>query len=576
MSFGGGGNDSAKKSYKLQKKQIAAQNAYNAQQHKYNWGIDGNGNQLKNADGTNQGSNWSQHYYNVETLEKQKQIDQAAKDYQEDTAQQNWEMGKSQQTYEWEQQDKIYDKSEDQYVDTILFNQIEYNDAKERENKVLEEQFIQFGFENQNMIADLYEGIGGKGFDQAAQKLGLLKTEDAIESQKVSMLTKLQHQTKSAKYSDASVKIGMLDKKGKAEHTEASLVQDLATSEANNRFKKAALLMDVDQQGRGVEFQNEMIRRQTSATYADAAHKSQERAIEALKRQGQAQLSQAGRSQGKAVQMVLAELGRQSAYLSETLIRGTASAESKAKFNSQTQASSKAKSQLQLQQLQEDSKNNINKTLLNLEESQRDLKISDTKSVLNLDQIKNQIFNNVENTAIDVKTLENNLLHAQSATGLNLKKIDWDIDNLGSQFKNNQDILKASIDSAVEVSALNQKGLLRDLEAANLQAEAKRLLDPSMGREALNLDYYKPLDLPEAVYQDPLEPKVPPAPIPGAMPDSSIGTAGVLNAAAGGAIAGMSTAGMLSSGGLLAGLKLSQYSNPIGWAVGAMSFLSQL
>ena len=570
MSFGGG-ND---KALKFQKKQIKQQDKFNKQQYEYLWGIDSStGEQNYNPDGTKQGSNWAQHYYNVESLEKQKQADQEQRDYQEETAQQNWEMGKSQQTYEWEQQDKIYDKSRDQYEDTILFNQIEYNDALERENKVLEEQFIQFGFENQNMIADLYEGIGVKGFDAAAQKLGLLKTEDAIENQKASKLIDLKQQTQSAQYGDASVKLDMLDKKGTTQYKDAGMVQDLAINEANNRFKQASLMMDVKQQGRGVEFENEMIRRQTRSTYADAAHKSQERAIESLKRQGQAQLSQAGRSQGKAVQMVLAELGRQSAYLSETLIRGTAAAEAKAKFNSQTQASTKAKSKLQLQQIKEDSKNNIEKTLLNLEESQRDLKVSDAKSVLNLDQIRNQILNNVETTAIDVKTLENNLLHAQSSAGLNLKKIDWDIDNLGSNFKTNQDILKASIDSAVEVSALNQKDLLRDKQAADLEAEARLMLDPSIGREALNLDYYQPLELPEAVYQDPQEPQVPPAPIPGAVPDTSLGTAGIAGAAAGAAIAGVTTATTMAASSSLA---IANAATPIGWAVAGLSFLSQL
>ena len=572
MSFGGGGGN--KKALEFQKEQVKQQDTFNKQQYEYNWGIDAEtGEQLTNADGTKQGANWGQHYYNIETLEKRKQADQEQRAYQEETARQQWEMGKSQQTYQWEQQDKIYDKSEDQYEKTLLFNQLEYNDALERENQVLEEQFIQFAFENQNIIADLYEGVGGKGFDQAAQKLGLLKTEDAIESQKQKQLINLKQQTQSSRYADASTKIDMLDKKGQQQFREAGLVQDLAFNEANNRFKKASLFMDVAQQGRGAEFQNELIRRQTSAAYADAAHKGQERAIEALQRQGQAQLSQAGRSQGKAVQMVLAELGRQSAYISETLIRGSSVAEARQKFNDITAESNKAKASLAINQIGEDNKNNLQKTLLNIEESQRNLKISDSKSALNLDKIKKEIFNNIENTTLDVKTLENNLLHAQSETGLNLKKIDWDIDNLGSRFKNNQDVLRASIESAVEVSALNQKDILRDKQQANLEAEARRMIDPSTNRDALNLDNFMPIDLPEAVYQDPLEPKLPPAPIPGAMPDTSMGVAGIAGAATGAAIAGIgvatATAGMTGTFGALAG-------GPLGWIVGGLSFLSQL
>ena len=570
MSFGGGSKNAG---VDFQKEQVKQQDKFNKQQYEYNWGIDADtGQQLTNPDGTKKGANWGQHYYNIETLEKRKQADQETRDYQQETARQQWEMGKSQQTYQWEQQDKIYDKSEDQYENTILFNQVEYNDALERENQVLEEQFIQFAFENQNIIADLYEGVGGKGFDQAAQKLGLLKTEDAIEGQKQKQLINLKQQTQSGRYADASTKIDMIDKKGQQQFREAGLVQDLAFNEANNRFKKASLFMDVAQQGRGADFQNELIRRQTSSAYADAAHKGQERAIEALQRQGQAQLSQAGRSQGKAVQMVLAELGRQSAYISETLIRGSSVAEARQKFNDITAESGKAKAALAINQIGEDNTNNLQKTLLNIEESQRNLKISDSKSALNLDKIKKEIFNNIENTTIDVKTLENNLLHAQSETGLNLKKIDWDIDNLGSRFKNNQDVLRASIESAVEVSALNQKDILRDKQQANLEAEARRMIDPSTNRDALNLDNFKPIELPKAVYQDPLEPKLPPAPIPGAMPDSSMGVAGIAGAAAGAAVMGTTvaaaTAGKAWAGSLAGG--------PLGLIVGGLAFLSQL
>ena len=68
--------------------------------------------------------------------------------------------------------------------DTLLFNQVEYNDAIEREEAVLNEQFISAAFENQGLIADLYESTGTKGFDKVSQQLGLLKQEDLIESQK--------------------------------------------------------------------------------------------------------------------------------------------------------------------------------------------------------------------------------------------------------------------------------------------------------------------------------------------------------------------------------------------------------
>ena len=577
MSFGGGGGGS-KDAIKHQNEQIKKKFEYDKKNYEYQWGIDeSTGEQLTNADGTKQGTRWEDYYRAQESLDLRKQADQETKKYQEDTADQQWEMGKAQQDYQWDQQDKVFAKSEDQYESTLLFNQIEYNDALEREKAVLDEKFIESAFQNQGLIQDLYEATGTAGYDKAAQKLGLLKTEDTIESQKQKKLTTLNQNTASARLQKAGTQLNLVDKSGRTDFEKAGLIQDFAISEAANRFKKASLVMDVGQQDRAAEFQNELIRRQTSDTYAKAAHESNERTIAALKAQGQASLTQAGRSQGKAVQMVLAELGRQNAYMAEMVVRGAGAAEARAKQNSINAASYKQKAKLQLDKIAEDSSSALEKTMLNLEEKDRDLKITNAKGELTFDQIRKQVYDNIENTSIDVKTLENNLKHAQTDVGLNLKKIDWNIDNLGSRFKTNQDILKASLDSAVEVSAMNQKDILRAKQQANLEAEARRMLDPSIGREQLDLVNYKPLDLPDTKYQDPQEPKLPPAPIEGAYMDTSIGAAGFAGAALGGVSTGLATyAGISAAASSGAAWATGLAAGPIGVAVGALSFLSAL
>ena len=557
---GGGGSDDV---IDHQNEQIKKKFEYDKKNYEYLWGIDeSSGEQLFNADGTKKGTQWKNYYTSVEGLELKKQADQEQKAYQEETANQNWEMGKSQQQYQWDQQDAIYDKNREQYEDVLLFNRVEYNDALEREESVLNEQFISAAFENQGLIADLYESTGTKGFDQVSQKLGLLKQEDLIESQKQKQLINLQQSTAGARFAEAGTKIGMLDQAGKTQFQQAGIVQDLFVKESDRRFKKASLLMDVDTQDRIAQHQNDLIRRENKAAYGKAAHESTERNLQALKAQGQAALTQSGRSQGKAVQMVLAELGRQNAYIAESLIRGTGAAEARMKNNLANVATAKQKSQLNLQQIAEESGQNIEKTLLNLQETERNLKIGNAKGELNLDQIRKQVFDNIENTTLDVKTLENNLKHTQTETGLNLKKIDWDVDNLGSRFKTNQDILKATLDSAVEASAMSRQDIARDLRQANLEAEARRMLDPSAGREELNLDRFQPIDLPTPKYQDPQEPDLPPAPIEGAMMDSSLGAADFAGAALTGVTAGLGAAAM--------------FSNPVGWAVGALTFLSSL
>ncbi len=569
MSFGGGGG--SKDSIRHQNEQIRKRFEYDKKNYEYNWGIDEKtGEQLTNPDGTKKGVQWENYYTAVEGLELKKQADQEQKAYQEETAQQNWEMGKSQQQYQWDQQDAVYQKNKDQYEDTLLFNRVEFNDAIEREEAVLNEQFISAAFENQGLIADLYESTGTKGFDKVSQELGLLKQEDLIESQKQKQLLNLKQSTAGAKFSQAGTKLGMLDQAGRTQFQQAGIVQDLFVKESANRFKKASLLMDVDTQDRIAQHQNDLIRRENKATYAKAAHESTERNLQALKSQGQAALTQAGRSQGKAVQMVLAELGRQQAYIAETLIRGSGAAEARMKNNLANVATFKQKSKLNLQQIAEESGQNIEKTLLNLQETERNLKIGNAKGELNLDQIRKQVFDNIENTTLDVKTLENNLRHTQSETGLNLKKIDWDVDNLGSRFKTNQDILKANLDSAVKASVRNRKDIARDLKQANLEAEARRMLDPSKGRDALDLDKFKPIDLPTPKYQDPQEPSLPPAPIEGAMMDTSMGAAGFAGAALTGTVAGLGAAAAATQLGWTAA------AGPIGWAIGGLSFLSSL
>ena len=572
MSFGGGGGGGSKDVIRHQNEQIRKKFEYDKKNYEYQWGIDeSTGEQLTNDDGTKKGVQWKNYYTAKEGLDLKKQADQEQKAYQEETAQQNWEMGKSQQQYQWDQQDAVYEKNREQYEDTLLFNQVEYNDAIEREEAVLNEQFISSAFENQGLIADLYESTGTKGFDKVSQELGLLKQEDLIESQKQKQLLNLKQSTAGARFAKAGTQIGMLDQAGRTQFQQAGLVHDLFAKESDRRFKKSTLLMDVDTQDRVAQHQNDLIRRETKNAYAKAAHESTERNLQALKSQGQAALTQSGRSQGKAVQMVLAELGRQNAYIAESLIRGSGAAEARMKNNLANVATFKQKSKLNLQQIAEESGQNIEKTLLNLQETERNLKIGNAKGQLNLDQIRKQVFDNIENTTLDVKTLENNLRHTQSETGLNLKKIDWDVDNLGSRFKTNQDILKANLDSAVEASARSRKDIARDLKQANLEAEARRMLDPAAGRDALDLDEFKPIDLPTPKYQDPQEPQLPPAPIEGAMMDSSVGAAGFAGAALGGVTAGLGVAAMAQPLGMAAGAL-----NPLGWAVGALSFLSSL
>ena len=72
-------------------------------------------------------------------------------------------------------------------------------------------------------------------------------------------------------------------------------------------------------------------------------------------------------------------------------------------------------------------------------------------------------------------------------------------------------------------------------------------------------------------YQDPMEPKLPPAPIEGAYINANLGS-NVGGAAVGAITTGLSVAAATSGVSALGALA----GGPIGWAVGALSFLSAL
>jgi hypothetical protein len=571
-----GSRSSQNKIIEHQNEQIKKQYEYDLKNYEFQYGLekdaDGNFVQKFDSDGSKKGVLNNQYEYAVEGLKLRKQADQDAQDYQEETANQNWEMGKAQQDYQWQQEDRIYKKNIDQYNEQRDFNELEFNDNIAREQAVLEERVLESAFQNQGIIQDLYEATGTAGFDKTQAQLGLLNRENTIEYQKQKQLTNLKQSTRGAGYRTAGKELDILESRGQGRFQKASAYLDLARQETENRFAKARVNLDSKTQQQALSFQNEMIRREQNKNALDTAKQIEDQEIAALKASGQAQLTQAGRSQGKAVNMIMAELGRHNGYLAESLIRGQDIAGARMKQNRINSLNVVQKAAMAEQQLDVSSIQNIQRTMTNVGEIDRTMKMSDARSQLDLDEIKQGVFNNVENASMDVKKLETDLLAAQTETGINLKKIDFDLDNLGSRFKTNQDIIKASLESAVRTTDMNMKDIYRAKKQADLQAEARKMLDPSVGRDELNLDKFKPIELPDPIYQDPQAPEVGPPPIQGATQSTvSFGQA-LPGAALSGVTAGLATAGAtagMKSLGALAG-------GPAGLIVGGLTFLGGL
>ena len=571
-----GGRSSQNKIIEHQNEQIRKQYEYDLKNYEFQYGLekdaDGNFVQKFDDDGTKSGVLNNQYEYQLESLNLRKQADQETRDYQEETANQNWEQGKSMQQFQWDQEDRLFNKNTEQYESQLDVNELEYQDSLARERAVLDERFIESAFQNQGIIQDLYEATGTAGFNKTQAKLGLLNRENTIEYQKQKQLTNLKQSTKGAGYSTAAKQLDILDGRGKSRYQTATQYLDLASKEAENRFAKERLNLDTRTQTQALEFQNEMLRRESNKQALDTAKQIEDQEVQALRAQGQAQLTQAGRSQGKAVQGILAELGRQNNYLAEALIRGQDVAGARMKQNRLTALNTVQRAAIAEQQINFKTVENINKAMLNVGEINRGMKMSDAKGQISLDEIQQGVMNNVENASLDVRKLEDELTAAQTETGLSLKKMDFDLDMLGSRFKTNQDIISTQLESAVKTSEMNMKDIYRAKTQADLNAEARRMLDPSQGRNLVDLENFRPIELPEAIYQDPMAPEVGPPPIQGATQSTvSFGQA-LPGAALSGAVAGIGTYSALA--GL--GGKAATMATPLGWAVGLGSMFMGL
>ena len=544
-----GGRSAQNKIIDHQNEQQRRQYEYDLKNYEFQYGLerdaDGNFVQQFDEDGTKSGVLNNQYEYQLESLNLRKQADQETRDYQEETANQNWEQGKSMQQFQWDQEDRLFNKNTEQYESQLDVNELEYQDSLARERAVLNERFIESAFQNQGIIEDLYEATGTAGFNKTQAKLGLLNRENTIEYQKQKQLTNLKQSTRGAGYSTAAKQLDILDGRGKGRYQTATQYLDLASKEAENRFAKERLNLDTRTQTQALEFQNEMLRRESNKQALDTAKQIEDQEVQALRAQGQAQLTQSGRSQGKAVQGILAELGRQNNYLAESLIRGQDVAGARMKQNRLTALNTVQRAAIAEQQINFKTVENINKAMLNVGEIDRGLKMSDAKGQISLDEIQQGVMNNVENASLDVRKLENELTSAQTETGLSLKKMDFDLDMLGSRFKTNQDIIRTQLESAVRASEMNQKDAYKAKRQADLNAEARRMLDPSKGRNLVDLENFRPIELPEAIYQDPMAPEVGPPPIEGAMQSNvSFGQA-LPGAALTGVTSGIAAASML-------------------------------
>ena len=547
-------NPAGDEANRLQREQMEKQYEYETKVYDFNW--EGSASDPK-------GAQWKKYNHAVENLAIQKANAKRQRDYQNDSAMQNWELGVAQQDYQHDQSMRQFRKSEQIAGSQLTYNQAELQAALAREKNVLNEQFIESAFKNQSLIQDLYEDTGGAGYDKAAALLGLDDTQGQLQHQETKQLTNLKHAVGDAQFNQASKQIQLLDKQGQADYNKANIVQQLAGNQAQSKFKKLELDLSASAAKTRADFENDLIRREISDNKFKAARSLTQERIKAMQQMGQASLTQAGRSQGKAVQMVLAELGRQQAYTVESMIRGEDLARARMKNNRIEAINTESSIKVKKASIDYDTLQQVGQASRDIDEANRDLRINDQQGKLDLASIRKKVMDTAENTRVDTKEIHRNLRHAQKQTGTDLSKIDWSLQNTQSRFRHNQDVLKASIDSAVRASNMNRRDIALSKVQADMTANARRMLEP----EKLPT-IPKPITIPETQWQDPLAPRKPPAPIKGALARDVDGGVSILSPGniIGAAATGIAAGAGVASGALGAGLKTA--AGPIGAAIG--------
>ena len=549
-------NAAGDESNRLQREQMEKQYEYETKVYDFNW---------EGSVSDPKGAQWRKYNHAVENLAIQKNNAKRQRDYSNDTAMQNWELGVAQQDYQHDQSNRQYRKSEQIAGRQLTYNEAELQAALAREKDVLNEQFIESAFKNQSLIQDLYEDTGGAGYSKAAALLGLEDTQGQLGHQKTQQLTNLNQAIGDAQFDTAGKRIQLIDKQGKADYNKANVVQGVAAKEAQNKFKKLELDLQSGAAKTRADYENQLIRQEISDNKFKAAKDLTSARIKSMQSLGQAALTQSGRSQGKAVQMVLAEIGRQQAYTVESMIRGEKSARARMKNNRVEAINTQADIEIKKASVDYDTLYNLGQADRDIDEANRDLSINNQQGKLDLEAIRKKIYDTTETTRIDTKELNRNLRHAQKTTGTDLSKIDWGLTNTQARFKHNQDVLRASLDSAVKASYSNKRDIALSKVQADMTANARRMLEP----EKLPT-IPKPITIPETQWQDPLAPRKPPAPIQGAMARDVDGGTSILSPGniIGATAAGLAAGGAVASGALgssLAGIGLA---TPVGAAVG--------
>ena len=187
-------------------------------------------------------------------------------------------------------------------------------------------------------------------------------------------MTGLGQEIDKAGFNKADTQLSMLDAAGGAAHQAAGIKAAGRQKMHELQYEKAITGSggaDVRESKQRADFENDLLLRELRQSRAKSAFDTTERNVQALEGLGKAQLGQAGRSQGKAVQMVLAQLGRTQAFTVESMIHDSNTAAARMKQNRAKALNTVQRAAIADQKIDFEALENIDKVQRDTEETLR-------------------------------------------------------------------------------------------------------------------------------------------------------------------------------------------------------------
>lgn len=252
-------------------------------------------------------------------------------------------------------------------------------------------------------------------------------TEGKLLSEEQKARTVLSQRTGDAGLDRTAVELSYTQKAGDIAASKTALTQDYTTKEAATKFNRSALGIDTAEVKQRRDYQTDAILRDLQNQKAQAKFGATKANIEALTKAGQAQVSQAGRSQGKSIVAFMGEVGRQQAEMVDTLIRAQSAGEEKVRQTKMSALNDIQRSSIKSQQLDLQSLENLNKLSLGIDQANRDLRSAGDIKGLELSKITKGVADATELTNLTVKDLQREIGGRKGLTIANLQDIQKDL-----------------------------------------------------------------------------------------------------------------------------------------------------